>query len=59
MELNDLATIERRDTVHTAPQVCMHCEDPILAQVCPADATRQTAQAASKLTEARLHRSNL
>ena len=29
----------------------MHCKDPILAQVCPADATRQT-EGASKLTEA-------
>ena len=28
-----LETIERRDSVQTAPQVCMHCEDPICAQV--------------------------
>ncbi len=38
-----LETIERRDSVQTAPQVCMHCEDPICAQVCPADAIKQTA----------------
>ncbi|HLU46862.1 MAG TPA: 4Fe-4S dicluster domain-containing protein [Planctomycetota bacterium] len=36
-----LETIERRDTVQTAPQVCMHCHDPICARVCPADAIKQ------------------
>jgi Fe-S-cluster-containing dehydrogenase component len=39
-----LETIERRDSVQTAPQVCMHCDDPICAQVCPADAIKQTAE---------------
>ena len=37
-----LETIQRRDTVQTAPQVCMHCDDPICAQVCPADAIKKT-----------------
>jgi Fe-S-cluster-containing dehydrogenase component len=37
-----LETIERRDTVQTAPQVCMHCENPVCARVCPADAIKQT-----------------
>jgi Fe-S-cluster-containing dehydrogenase component len=39
-----LETIRRRDSVQTAPQVCMHCEDPICAQVCPADAIKQTPE---------------
>jgi len=30
------------DSVQTAPQVCMHCKDPICARVCPADAIKQT-----------------
>ena len=29
-------------TTQTAPMVCMHCEDPTCAQVCPADAIKQT-----------------
>ena len=37
-----LETIRRPDSVQTAPQVCMHCENPICAQVCPADAIKKT-----------------
>jgi Fe-S-cluster-containing dehydrogenase component len=28
-------------TTQTAPMVCMHCEDPTCAEVCPADAIKQ------------------
>ena len=34
--------IDRGTTVQTVPMVCMHCEDPTCAQVCPADAIKQT-----------------
>jgi Fe-S-cluster-containing dehydrogenase component len=37
-----LETIQRADSVQTAPQVCMHCDEPICAQVCPADAIKMT-----------------
>ncbi len=37
-----LETVQRRDSVQTAPQVCMHCDDPICARVCPADAIKKT-----------------
>lgn len=30
--------VNRAKSVQTTPQVCMHCDDPICANVCPADA---------------------
>ncbi len=37
-----LECMDRATTVQTTPQVCMHCENPTCAQVCPADAIKQT-----------------
>jgi len=34
--------VDRRDTTATVPFVCMHCDDPTCAQVCPADAIKKT-----------------
>ncbi len=36
-----LDQVDRSTTVQTVPMVCMHCEDPTCAQVCPADAIKQ------------------
>jgi Fe-S-cluster-containing dehydrogenase component len=37
-----LDRIDRATSTQTAPMVCMHCEDPTCAHVCPADAIKQT-----------------
>lgn len=37
-----LETIEREDTVQTTPIICMHCDEPACAAVCPADAIKRT-----------------
>lgn len=36
-----LDVIDRAQTTQTAPMVCMHCEEPTCAHVCPADAIKQ------------------
>jgi len=36
-----LDTIDRAESTQTAPMVCMHCDDPTCAEVCPADAIKQ------------------
>jgi Fe-S-cluster-containing dehydrogenase component len=36
-----LERIDRRASTQTAPMICMHCEDPTCAEVCPADAIKQ------------------
>lgn len=37
-----LEQIQRHDTVQTTPIICMHCDDPACAMVCPADAIKRT-----------------
>jgi Fe-S-cluster-containing dehydrogenase component len=38
-----LEQVQRADTVQTTPIICMHCEDPACAAVCPADAIKKTS----------------
>jgi Fe-S-cluster-containing dehydrogenase component len=38
-----LEFIDRRRTTQTTPVVCMHCDTPTCAEVCPADAIKRTA----------------
>ncbi len=33
--------VDREQTVQTVPMVCMHCDDPTCAEVCPVDAIKQ------------------
>ena len=44
--------IDRQNTIATVPTVCMHCDRPTCAEVCPADAIKKTGdgvvQSASK-----------
>ena len=37
-----LEYIERSESVQTVPMVCMHCDQPTCAEVCPADAIKRT-----------------
>jgi Fe-S-cluster-containing dehydrogenase component len=34
--------VDRASSIATVPTVCMHCDDPSCAEVCPADAIKQT-----------------
>jgi Fe-S-cluster-containing dehydrogenase component len=36
--------IDRARSIATAPTVCMHCQEPTCAQVCPADAIKQNEE---------------
>lgn len=35
--------LDRFSSIATVPMVCMHCDDPTCAEVCPADAIKKTA----------------
>ena len=35
--------VDRAESTQTVPVVCMHCDDPTCAAVCPADAIKKTA----------------
>ena len=37
-----LEYVDRAHSVQTAPVVCMHCDQPTCAEVCPADAIKRT-----------------
>ena len=37
-----LEYVDRARSVQTVPMVCMHCEQPTCAEVCPADAIKRT-----------------
>jgi Fe-S-cluster-containing dehydrogenase component len=37
-----LEFVNRAETVQTTPQICMHCDIPTCALVCPADAIKRT-----------------
>lgn len=43
MAMIHLEYVDRALSVQTAPMVCMHCETPTCAEVCPADAIKRTA----------------
>ncbi len=36
--------LDRAQSTETVPTVCMHCEDPTCAQVCPADAIKKNEE---------------
>jgi Fe-S-cluster-containing dehydrogenase component len=38
-----LEYVDRPHSVQTVPTVCMHCDSPTCAEVCPADAIKKTA----------------
>lgn len=38
-----LEYIDRANTPQTAPVICMHCDSPTCAEVCPADAIKKTS----------------
>ena len=47
-----LEYVERPESVQTVPVVCMHCEQPTCAEVCPADAIKRTGDGVVQFTVA-------
>lgn len=39
-----LESVDRGHSTQTVPVVCMHCDSPTCAEVCPADAIKKTAE---------------
>jgi Fe-S-cluster-containing dehydrogenase component len=37
-----LEYVDREESVQTVPVICMHCDSPTCAEVCPADAIKRT-----------------
>ena len=49
--------LDRKNTIATAPMVCMHCDEPTCALVCPADAIKKGEDGVvQQRIEASLHR---
>ena len=52
-----LEFVDRAQSMQTVPVVCMHCEQPTCAEVCPADAIKRTADGVvQSRAQAALHR---
>ena len=52
-----LEYVDRAQSVQTVPVVCMHCEQPTCAEVCPADAIKRTGDGVVQIgAQAALHR---
>ena len=37
-----LEYVDRQESIQTVPVICMHCDSPTCAEVCPADAIKRT-----------------
>ncbi len=51
-----LEQVDRSISPQTVPVVCMHCDSPTCAEVCPADAIKRTADGVVQTAQASLHR---
>jgi predicted molibdopterin-dependent oxidoreductase YjgC len=48
--------VDRAHSTQTIPVVCMHCDSPTCAEVCPADAIKRTRRRGAVGPQAALHR---